>query len=191
MLRRLDKGYYIRRLVHLVQKLFLQDKRTSRLLGDRLTIVVGDRTSRVSLLVVGSVSAFVFSVLGYQLVRACSVAIVRTPSPGYKCRRESVNLRTQENSTSELPVLLATLLFDTGIVSYRLPTPAPRARTPVVNRKDRRFRAQSEPIHIPIRPSVRFATYPRHIFRQFSTNSDRNGEVHVSYALYDLKAVWR
>ena len=67
--------------------------------------------------------------------------------------------------------------------TYRTP-----ARAKPTAFKGVRFRAQSEPFVPPVRPYTRFASYARHTFHAYSTVSDKNGEAHASFALYDLNS---
>ena len=78
--------------------------------------------------------------------------------------------------------------------TYRIPA---RAKPTSVSSafKGVRFCAQSEPFVPPVRPYTCFASYARHTFHAYSTVSDKNGEAHASFVLYDLNSahawVWR
>ena len=102
-LRRWDKGYYIRRLVHLVQKLFHQDKAASRYFRDRFTIVVRERTSRVPLLVVGSFSVFVACVFVRQLVVAVTCQRLRNNTTQAQTGASANDKRIDDQSPQENP----------------------------------------------------------------------------------------
>ena len=71
--------------------------------------------------------------------------------------------------------------------TYRIPA---RAKPTSVSSafKGVRFRAQSEPLVPCTSNQTRFPSFDRHVFRAYSSYSDKNGEIHASYALYDLNS---